>query len=213
MAERATLLVEGRDDEHVVYALLNVHAVPECFKVIEHGGVDSLLKALPVRLKESDVTRVGIVIDADEDAGRRWQAVVRTLNDVGYDWVPAAPAAGGTIVASGGVALPAVGVWIMPDNTLPGSLENFVQFLVPPGDSLLAHAKRCVAGLPARTQLFPDVRRPKAEIHTWLAWQEEPGTPLGLAVTKKYLDGECEAAGAFIAWIKRLFVSGEPGSP
>ena len=47
--------------------------------------------------------------------------------------------------------------------------------------------------------------RSKALIHTWLAWQEDPGTPLGLAVTKRYLDGDHALAQQFVQWLLRLF--------
>jgi hypothetical protein len=46
----------------------------------------------------------------------------------------------------------------------------------------------------------------KAHVHTWLAWQEEPGTPMGLAITKKYLKNvHSEPCLRFISWIRRLY--------
>ena len=42
-------------------------------------------------------------------------------------------------------------------------------------------------------------------MHTWLAWQEEPGIPLGLAVTKRYLDVDHVLARQFLQWLQRLF--------
>src|SRR5436190_24268592 len=34
----------------------------------------------------------------------------------------------------------------------------------------------------------------KALIHTWLAWQEKPGRPLGLAITARYFDATASYA-------------------
>lgn len=45
----------------------------------------------------------------------------------------------------------------------------------------------------------------KAMIHTWLAWQREPGRPMGLAITKRFLDPEAPSAMEFVAWVRRLF--------
>lgn len=42
-------------------------------------------------------------------------------------------------------------------------------------------------------------------IHTWLAWQDDPGTPLGQAITKRYLDAEGPHVAAFLSWLTRLF--------
>ena len=49
------------------------------------------------------------------------------------------------------------------------------------------------------------MHKSKAEIHTWLAWQEEPGTPMGQAITKQYLDTNKELAKKFIGWLDNLF--------
>ena len=38
-----------------------------------------------------------------------------------------------------------------------------------------------------------------------LAWQEVPGTPMGLSVTKKYLSIEDNNCKLFINWINELF--------
>lgn len=45
----------------------------------------------------------------------------------------------------------------------------------------------------------------EAQLHTWLAWQEQPGTPLGLAITNRYFDANAPHAQQLIAWVRRLF--------
>lgn len=45
----------------------------------------------------------------------------------------------------------------------------------------------------------------KANIHTWLSWQEEPGKPMGQAITKRYLDTSAPHAQQLIDWMRRLF--------
>ena len=47
--------------------------------------------------------------------------------------------------------------------------------------------------------------RSKAVIYTYLAWQDEPGRPLGQSVTAKVLQPETELAKKFVNWLRELF--------
>ena len=58
---------------------------------------------------------------------------------------------------------------------------------------------------PKEERRFAEVHRSKALMHTWLAWQDDPGTPIGLAITKRYFDPETPHATAFVEWLSRLF--------
>ena len=51
---------------------------------------------------------------------------------------------------------------------------------------------------------FVEIHRAKAVIHTWLAWQSEPGVRMGAAVTRKYLEPQAPTALAFVAWLNQL---------
>ncbi len=74
---------------------------------------------------------------------------------------------------------------------ISGILENSIGFLIPNEEEPLWHrAKNCLDYIPVPQRHFFDVDVPKAYIHTWLAWQEEPGMQLGLAVTAEYLNIE-----------------------
>jgi hypothetical protein len=203
MANKHLLLVEGKDDEHVFYHLLEHYHVPEQFKIKDKEGVDNLLDTLDVEIEGSGLECLGIVVDADMSIESRWQALRGILMHCGYDNVPTHPLSEGVIVEQEG--RPKIGVWIMPDNTLPGMLEHFIGFLVPPGDTLWPRAGECVAQIPEPERRFPQEHQSKAHVHTWLAWQEEPGTPMGQAITKRYLDAEAEHARRLIGWVRRLF--------
>lgn len=93
----------------------------------------------------------------------------------------------------------------MPDNRSPGQLEDFVGSLVSEGDRTFVRAQLAVAGIPKEERLFPEARTSKAILHTWLAWQEEPGKPMGTAITKRYLSTQGPVADAFAEWFKRCF--------
>ncbi len=202
------LLVEGKDDLFVVSNLLEENRVPQVFSIKELGGIDPLLEDLPTRLKAQNEERLGVLIDADESLESRWRSVKNILTTAGYKTVPEAPDAAGTILRE--EDLPIFGAWLMPDNRASGMLEDFMRYLVPADDTLWKRAEACIASIPEDEKRF-GVHRTKAQLHTWLAWQEEPGSPMGLAITKRYLDPNTVEARAFIQWLERLFV--EESSP
>ncbi len=214
MKRRRVLLVEGKDDEHVIKHLCGNHSDfgLKFDEIKVHEGVDKLLEAAPVRLKASQGDEsIAIVLDADLDLQQRWQSLHDRLGQIGYLDVPAAPASEGTIIAAPiNSLLPRLGVWFMPDNRAGGILEDFLHFLVPLDSLLFAYVQASVNAIPAEEVLFPAVAKPKAVIHTWLAWQAEPGKPLGTAITARYLNANAPQAENFLAWLKRLYAA-EPG--
>jgi hypothetical protein len=195
------LLVEGSDDKHLIGHLLEQHGVSLTRDEIQEcDGVERLLnESLPIFLKAS-YTSIGIVVDADLDVQSRWQSIRDRLRQSGYE-VPATPPPNGLIVAD---RRPAVGVWVMPDNVLPGILEDFVKQLVPPGDDLWPLVERSVAAIPATSRRFTAAAERKAEIHTYLAWQEQPGTRMGSAITNRYFEANATLAITFVEWFTRL---------
>jgi len=204
MPQTNFLVVEGKDDEHVFYALLKHHHIPENFDVVNKEGIDRLLETLPTELKRSDLERVGIVVDANTNLAGRWARLRNILLRAGTIDIPATPEPEGLVVElDQDYRTVIVGIWLMPDNQLPGMLENFVAFLVPQGDALWVHADSALQQLPESR--FPKAHRPKAHIHTWLAWQKEPGIPMGLAITKRYLDADASSVAPLITWIRRVF--------
>lgn len=199
------LLVEGNDDKHVFYALLNHHFSPTPEMIIaDTGGIEKLLEELPVWLKQSDLRQLGVVVDADTmDASRRWNQIRDILLRSKYLQLPSELSPEGVIVKQDGK--PDVGIWIMPDNRLPGMLEDFVSFLVNDGDELWPLSQQAVQSIPQHLRRFIDNHLSKAKIHTWLAWQEDTGTPLGLAITKRYLNADAPPASRLMNWVRLLF--------
>ncbi|WP_295884784.1 DUF3226 domain-containing protein, partial [uncultured Thiohalocapsa sp.] len=169
MAGETVLMVEGSSDEHVVKAICGKRQLGKIDVIKPYGGKPGLLEGIPVRLMESDIAALGILLDADESLDASWQAIAARLEGAGYSPVPASPEVHGTVILPPDQSLlPRVGVWLMPDNRLPGILEDFLRFLVPQGDPLLAHAEQAINTIPEGQRRFPDLRRPKALIHTWL---------------------------------------------
>ncbi|MGH7411190.1 MAG: DUF3226 domain-containing protein [Candidatus Methylomirabilis sp.] len=200
MANR--IIVEGRDDRHVVRNLLYHHQLHEMFDFKDKDGIEKLLDTLEEEIQATDVERLGIIIDADLDLSRQWARMTGILIRCGYDAVPSAPDPAGTIVA--GENGQRIGIWIMPNNVLKGAVEDFVGHLIADGDGLWPRAQESVNGIPEVERRFKPTYVSKAQIHTWLAWQEEPGTRMGEAFTKRYLDPTRPQAQAFIGWIRKL---------
>lgn len=208
MAHKRVLMVEGPDDEHVVKNICGQRQLGMIEHIHPYGGKDSLIESIGVRLKESDIGALGIILDADTDLQARWQAVTARLSAAGYTSLPAAPLPEGTVVEPPADSLlPRVGIWLMPNNQAPGILEDFLRFLVPEDDQLIVHVDQSIDGIPPEYCWFPELRKPKARIHTWLAWQEEPGKPFGQAISARYLDPDLPLANIFAAWLKKTFFS------
>lgn len=202
------LLVEGNSDKQVIDALCKQHQISDLFTFAfpNEGGIENLIATLPRKLKEENLETLGIVVDADLDLAARWQAVTNKLKDSGYQNIPKVPPETGWIDVQ--PELPKIGVWVMPDNKLPGMLEDFVAYLIPAED-LLKHKAIAILNEIELEKLncYSLTHRKKAFIHTWLAWQVKPGMPMGQAITAKALSNDSAIASVFITWLNNLFNS------
>ena len=205
------LWVEGKDDSAVTQSLCASHDLPRVFMVQAQSGVDELLATFFTVLRAPGMERFGLVVDANGDARARWDSIRHTLESEGYEDVPTQLEPAGMIV-HGTPHRPVFGAWIMPNNAESGAIEDFAAELVPGGDALWNYATEAIDGIPEAHLRFPTVRRAKAQIHTWLAWQESPGSPMGQAITKGDLDARAPLAEVFVAWLRRLMVSDDPGA-
>lgn len=206
MAGKNVLLVEGRDDEHVLKHVCGTRGVRTIDEITPAGSVEKLLENFPVRLKTSDIEALGVVIDADTDLSARWDSIRDRLTKAGYQNISASPDPEGTILLPpADTLLPRVGIWIMPDNRTKGILEDFLRFLVPDGSPLFDHVESSIMAIPEGETRFSELAKPKAIMHTWLAWQEEPGKPLGLAITARYLDHDVGQVTVLVRWLNTLF--------
>ena len=85
-------------------------------------------------------------------------------------------------------------------------LEDFVTYLCPENDKLQPLAKEAIAKIKEQgLQLFHDNHTSKATIHTWLAWQETPGLPMGSAIKANFLNNDHPCCLAFVNWLNNSF--------
>lgn len=196
---RSIVAVEGSDDKHVVDQLFRLAGIDSNVELIDHGGIDELLKAIEVMTGTQEVHTIAIIADNDEHPDRRWQAVADRLEREGVV-VPSEPKSDGTIIARTDT-LPRIGIWMMPDNVSAGELEHFVAAMIPDDDPVWPHSQDYIDGI-------PDRHRPRkvqrAKVLSWIATRENPGF-MGQAIGRRDLRTDGELCQAFIAWLFRLY--------
>jgi hypothetical protein len=219
------LIVEGETEKRlipeVIEQSLGVTWAPNpnqyLVRIEAAGGYNSIMyppnQATPwidtVR-KASNVRAVGFCVDADSASGSRWESLRKHISDRITESPPAELPQDGWV---GDVHWETpnrpvrIGVWIMPDNRSAGDFESWVALLGARQTELWKHAETSVekaAGIGGAT-FKPETQTAKAQIHTWLAWQDEPGRQLHAAVKERILNAANPSVQPFVDWFRRLY--------
>lgn len=192
------LLVEGVNDRHVVRNLSQRLVPALTFDCREKGGIDNLLKAIPLEIKAPGRQAVGIVADANEKVHARFQAIADKLSAAGVA-PPNALDGEGTVIDGE----PRVGVWLMPDNSSPGELEDFIIKLLPKDDPVWPRANQYIDGIPSDEREFREHKAMRAKLYAWLATRKAP-QQMGAAIGRGSLVAGLPAE-RFANWLSRLF--------
>ncbi len=207
--KKSILFLEGKDDCIVISNLCEHRKVKENFKLIDCGSKEEAVMQFAVAINEQATTykTVGIVIDADTDNSATWQQIKTKIELTGkYDQIPKDLPENGLILEANQNIYPRLGVWIMPNNKTDGMLEDFVVLLADNEDILMKETELVLHSLEDRKiNKYKLVHRAKAKIHTYLAWQDKPGTPMGQAITAHILNPDSKGADLFMKWIEELF--------
>lgn len=200
-----TLLVEGPYDKETLNCLLSRYKRNADCQIEIGGGYESLrLGELRIRLQTGQEGQyLGIVVDADNYPDRRWESLRQVLNKEGYNAPKTLDPIGKPLIQPYRIT---VAVWLMPNNSSAGAMEDFLRSMVPPKNILWPHAEQVIANLPQRE--FSEARTRKAELYSYLAWQKAPGTRPGVALLDKKrqtFDYQTGYAPGFIKWIARIF--------
>ncbi len=197
------LLVEGNNDKHVIFALRDKFDVKNNFKVKDCSDIQTLIESIPEELRVEELQSIGIMVDADVNPKGRWEAIKKKLSHLESSLPVNLPDKGLIFNTSDGTR---VGVWLMPNNKISGNLEDFMSFLIPKDDVLKPNAEAALAELESKAiNRYAAKDRSKALVHTWLAWQESPGSPLGQSITRRYLDTDEQNCKNLIDWLTKLF--------
>lgn len=214
------LLVEGRSDEAFFSALCSSLALTPKVQVAPPRAVggkannkEGIFRHLPILLNQfadGRIERLATVVDADHIAnhGLGYQATVNRFCEVvapfGFTLRNPMRRVNGGLLFQSAHGLADLGLWVMPGTLTDGMLEDWVKGCITPGDAaLLNTAVQAVAGLP--TPKFVPLHSVKAQVATWLAWQEAPGRGLESAVTETLLNTDNPQYKLLTDWLLSVF--------
>jgi hypothetical protein len=205
------LLVEGKQEIRVIPELVEANGVEWGSKknpvvyIRDYDGYQNLVNpdVISAELKASGLVALGIILDADADSLNRWQslrnACVKSIPDI----PETLPAEGLIHPLSNGLKF---GVWIMPDNKMRGMLETFLAYMISTEHrALWEFAQEVSQTAKNMGASFTEPHTDKANIYSWLAWQNPPGRQLHQAIIEKILDPKHPNAQCFVTWFKSLY--------
>ncbi|KAM3091922.1 DUF3226 domain-containing protein [Phormidesmis sp. 146-35] len=208
---RNKLLVEGDQDKRVIPELIEQNGIhwgtrenPTVY-IEAYDGYTQLIDPIEIstQLDSSDLVALGIIVDADEDAARRWQALRNACLPSISDLPEELPEAGLIHRASNGVNF---GIWIMPNNRISGMLETFLAFMIPDDrETLWQYAQEAATEAKKRGAPYTETQCDKANIYSWLAWQDPPGRQLHQAIMQRILNSKNSGTQAFVEWFRTLY--------
>lgn len=193
------LLVEGQRDKYVVKEILKRHQINLPFEIIVKNNIDQLLDGIVPEILASRSRSVGILADANDDLSRRWSEIRDRVHDGGIE-LPGNPDQLGCIVETNGK--PRIGVWLMPDNTSTGELEDFVAAMIPAGDEVWPLSKVYISTI--SEPVFTEKKRVRAQLYAWLATRKNP-KHISTAIEDKDLEVNGDLCQLLIAWLNGLF--------
>lgn len=202
------LFVEGVNDREVVYRVENHYGLRDICEVKAIGSKEGVRQALELHLNEmaSKVKIVGAILDADQDLSSTWTSIKSAIDLTKRYNAPKVIPFGGLVLESIVPDNPKLGIWIMPDNSNRGMLEDFMREMIPSDDNLITQVSNTLDDLESKQlQRYKAVHRSKAWIHTYLAWQDEPGNTLATAVDQRLLNPSAAIVKSFADWMKLLF--------
>lgn len=220
MSAKNILLVEGEADRgffELLCRMLSISvdvrvATPKDTGGVKNGkeGVFNLLPELLKQLQDGTTEKLAVVVDADslgsgggfQNACDRFSGIVKPA---GFGLISGKLAAG--LVFENNDGLADLGLWVMPNNDAEGMLEDWIKQCLHPGEgALYQHASASIDAIPNGPKFKP-LHRTKAEVATWLAWQENPGHGLYQAVKPELLDKSAPLYAGLHAWLKHVFVA------
>ena len=210
------LLVEGSDDKRTIPELIEKNGITWELKkgvpivqIKDCQGYTNLSDPIGIKaeLAAAERSALGIILDADEEPINRWQSIRNSCRQSIPDLPDDLPATGlihQTYSSSGNPIK--FGIWMMPDNQQRGMLETFLAHLVrDEQDKLWRHAKESVQTAQDKGASWKEVHRDKANIHTWLAWQDPTGCQIHQAITQQILDPKHPRSQPFVTWFRELY--------
>ena len=221
MSLKNILLVEGEADRSFFEIICRKFSIDVCVRFATprdlvtsqmvkntKEGVFTLLPELLKQLEQGEIEKLAVVVDADSVVNgggfkKTYDKVANIVKPAGYNSPVTNPAAG--LVFENNDGLSDFGLWVMPDNANEGMLEDWIKQCLHPSEGVLyQHAGTSIDAIPGGAKFKP-LHRAKAEVATWLAWQEKPGHGLYNAANTDLLNANAPLFVALHAWLKNVF--------
>lgn len=204
------LLVEGFNDLNSVVGLMNMHTnwgntketAPVWIERME--GVHRVLSAerIGVILKNRRLQSLGILIDANSSCKSRYQRIHQILKEF-LPNIPDQLPRGGVIECDDKGRR--FGVWVMPDNSSTGAIEDFLLKLIPEcRKPLFMEIEKNVLQI-EEISPFKENHRSKSLIYSLLAIQDPPSCNFRKAFGHGLLDPMHTEANSFVNWFLTLY--------
>jgi len=211
------LIVEGDADKRFFEALLR-HAglegegisigPPMHFGARGQGKQNalSLIPDLVGEFKDGHLTHLGVVIDADfkNVSNQGFLATKSVASELllrlGY--VESSTTTSGITYSHND--LPTVAVWIMPNNKDDGIIENWIAQSIRPSEQVLFDSARTTVSR-LNPKKFHENQTSKADVATWLAWQQVPGQPIASVIGNQLVDVNAPLVESIVEWLTATF--------
>ncbi len=181
-----------RDSEYKVH----IESLGSCTNVLDYEILKTYAQA-------SDRKALGIIVDADTDASSRWRSIKTLAEKLDFKNIPDEMPEKGLIVANAeGLRF---GAWVMPDNISPGMVESFCRSLLDTTTSLWSHAIKSCSDAREHGAEWKNTHKDRAELFTWLAWQDKPLGQMGGAIHGEQLNPHATATQPFLEWFTKLY--------
>lgn len=218
--KKNVLLVEGESDRSFFEIVCrqiglenSVTVAPPKQLLGKFNSKEGVFNHLPILLRQFEdgsCERLAVILDADYPPNGNFGATRDRVNEIvaeyGYITPPLAlPGTNTGLVYRSKEGFNDFGLWVMPDNSSNGMLEDWLKSCVSTAELPLMNAAiAAVSGL-AQPVKFNPIHASKAEVATWLAWQKRPGHGMYQAAEERLLDCSHLKYVAFVNWLKHIF--------
>ena len=190
------LVVEGKDEEVFFKELLKYLDFPDIVDIRGSNGKDKfkgLMQAFTITSGFKNIEKIAVIRDADNNADDAFKSVTDTLKKIQLN----TPKKRGEFSSE----IPSVGVFIMPDNSSKGMLEDICLETVKEHEVM-----KCVEHFIVCTQNLNEKPKniSKAKVQAFLAAKPRIANSIGLGAQKGYWNFNSEIFRPLINFLNQL---------
>lgn len=194
--KKRLLAVEGDDEVNFFKKLLEFIGISDNVDIRQSGGKDKfkyLMKAFTITRGFREIEMIAVIRDADKNANDAFRSVTGTLKKIGLKPLDR--------LGQFSKGIPAVGVFIMPDNYSEGMLEDLCLGTVEDHEAM-----KCVDEFIACTKKLKEGPKniSKAKVQAFLAAKPTIVSSVGLGAQKKYWNFKSEKLQSLITFLNQL---------